>query len=135
MIPATTLAAGNPGTSTVKYNVQSVVKPGDQVPTSLKCARDCPSYALLNAANISEVYTTGTKQKGGGTASAAVVTYTWDSSAYTLSEGGGSLSNDLLTGKTLPTQYTGGIRSGALVDATGNKWNSGGSMEIGRAHV
>ena len=128
MIPATTLSALTPGTSPVKYNVQSVVRPGDSVPATLKCARDCPSYALLNAATISEVYTSGTKQKGGGTASADVVTYTWNPTSYTLSDASGSLSNALLTGKTLPTQYTGGIRSGALVDATGTKWSNTGSM-------
>jgi hypothetical protein len=131
MIPATTLTGA---TTAVKYNVQSVVMPGDAtVPATLKCARDCPSYALLNSNSISEVYTTGTKQKGGGTASAAVVSYTWSASNYTLSDGAGSLTNSLLTGKTLPPQYMGGIRSGALVDATGNKWSATGSMDCGGA--
>ena len=126
MIPSTTLSASS---GPVKYNVQSVVMPGDTVPATLKCARDCPSYALLNAGTITEVYTTGTKQKGGGTTADSVVSYTWNSSAYTLSDSSGSLSNSLLAGKTLPTQYTNGIRSGALVDATGSKWDANGTMD------
>jgi hypothetical protein len=129
MIPATTLSNASPGGQPVKYNVQTVVMPGDSVPATLKCARDCTSYNLLAANTINDVATTGTKQKGGGTAANAVVTYTWNSNNYTLSDSAGVISNSLLTGKTLPTQFMNGFRTGALVDATGTNWSSGGAMD------
>jgi len=143
MIPASTLEDASPGTKTVKYNTQSVVSPGDTtVPATLKCARDCPTVAsiqTLTAANATNnntsPYTSGTKQKGGGTPSADVVTYTWDSSNYTLKQNGvaTAITNSLLTGAGMSLssypRYQGGIRSGALVDATGTNWNSGGAMD------
>ena len=134
MVPSSTLTATSPGTGVVKYNVQSVVMPGDTVPATLKCARDCPTKTLLQniAANTSP-YTANTKQKGGGTAAADVVSYTWSSANYTLSDSSGSLTNSLLTGRTLPPQNMGGIRTGALVDATGNKWTATGSMDCNGA--
>jgi len=132
-IPSATLLAGTPGTAAVKYNTQSVVMPGDtSVPATLKCARDCPSFNLLNTpTTISQGYTTGTLYKGGGTAAVDVVTYTWNSTNYTLSDGAGSITNSLLAGKTLPQSNPWGFRSGALVDATGSKWAANGSMDCG----
>jgi hypothetical protein len=143
MIPAATLENGTPGTQPIKYNTQAVVAPGDTtVPATLKCARDCPtvaSYATLTSANASNSatspYTQNTKQKGGGTAAADVVTYTWDSAAYTLKKNdvNTAISNALLTatGISLSSypRYASGIRSGALVDATGTSWSAGGAMD------
>ena len=143
MIPAATLEHATPGSQNIRYNTQAVVSPGDTtVPATLKCARDCPTvagYQTLTTANATNnstsPYTTGTKQKGGGTASADVVTYTWDGSNYTLKQNGvtTAITNSLLTatGISLSSypRYSGGIRSGALVDATGTAWSAGGSMD------
>ena len=144
MIPASTLEDASPGTKKVKYNTQSVVSPGDTtVPTTLKCARDCPTAPTIqtlteaNASNpLISPYTQETKQRGGGTALANVVTYTWDSSNYTLRQdqpGEPAITKSLLSGLNLSAypRYQGGIRTGALVDAAAgtNNWNAGGSMD------
>jgi len=145
MIPASTLEHASPGAQNIKYNTQSVVSPGDTtVPAILKCARDCPTVAAvqtLTAANATNnntsPYTQNTKQKGGGTLAAHVVTYNWDSSNYTLTQDGvgTAITNSLLTGAGMSLssypRYQGGIRSGALVDATATStnWSAGGAMD------
>ena len=131
IIPASTLTSGTPGDSAVKYNTQSVVIPGDTtVPTTLKCARDCPTHALLSNLTTSTLpFTTGTRRMGGGTLAANVVSYTWDSANYTLSDSTSALTNDLLSYSSLPVEFKGGIRSGALVDGTDVNWSAGGLMD------
>lgn len=121
-IPPATLQATNAGTSTVTYNTQSNVLPGDTtVPATLKCVRDCPLSALLpSTSNSSPPYSSGTVNQWGGTTATNVVTYTWNPTAYTLTAGGetAALSYAQLPTSLSGTPYQWGVRSGALVDAT-----------------
>lgn len=119
IIPPTTLQAGA-GTGAVTYNEQSNVLPGDSVPTTLKCVRDCPLSTLLpSTSSSSSPYSSGTANSWGGTTVANVVTYTWNPTAYTLAENGGTaLSYAQLPSSLDGTPYQWGLRSGALVATT-----------------
>lgn len=133
MLSDTALSSATPGSENVAYNTQSTVLPGDtSVPTTLKCARNCPTATLLATTSP---YTTGTNMKGGGTLAADVVTYTWSPSTYQLKDATSTaLSNDLLPSGTSLSQFaSSGISTGALVDASPNNtnWTSTGTMSCG----
>ena len=119
MASTTTLTNGNPGTlaNGVIYEREELVKPGDAtVPTSLKCARNCPTAASLTAINNTDsAFTTGTDNSM-YTASANVETYSWSASSYTLSD---SLSN-AINNDALPADASSSYKltSGALVAAS-----------------
>jgi hypothetical protein len=133
-VPSTTLLGT---TSTFVLTREATVQPGETVPSSLSCVRDCPTAAQILAfkngdqsvadptnagwsTNPRAPFTSGTYRKGGNTALASVVTYTWNSSDYTLKDA----TNTELKSSNLPAQsvldtnqFRGGVRSGALVDA------------------
>ncbi len=135
-IPATTLSDANPGTKTngVNYMAESVVKPGETVPSNLKCVANCPTAAQLTAlegdpANQTP-YDPSTVNSWSGIANP--IAYTWDSATYTLKDAtNNNVTSELLSDvdNTLfdKTNYRWGIRSGALVDAS--KFVPGGDMD------
>ena len=90
IISAAVLKSADPGAyaNGVKYNIESVVLPGDtSVPTTLVCLERCPTYAKLSALTASstetDAYTDATKD-GGDIALADAVSYTFDPSQMTI---------------------------------------------------
>lgn len=135
-IPATTLSDANPGTKTngVNYMAETVVKPGETVPSNLKCVANCPTAAQLTTFKGSPAnqapYDPSTVNSWSGIANP--IAYTWDSATYTLKDATNSnVTSNLLNGvdETVfdKTNYRWGIRSGALVDAS--KFVPGGDMD------
>lgn len=133
MVPKSVLDSQTPGTQNVAYNTQATVLPGDtSVPATLKCARNCATAALLASPSNGIPYTTNTYMKGGGTAAADVYTYSWDANNYQLKDATSTaLVNSSLSTSILPNLTGGGLRTGALVDASGTAWNQGGAMDCG----
>ena len=138
-IPATTLSAGSPGSldNGVRYLKETVVKPGDTVPSNLKCVADCPTANLLyafanNPSSASPFQPNSANLSARSQGLLNPIAYTWDSATYALKDatntsvGAGQLANinvvDL--GKT---NFKWGIRSGALVDAS--RFVPGGAMD------
>ena len=121
-IKAATLSASDPGAEAdgVRYLTQAVVNPGDTVPTTLKCVRDCPTDASLDVISDSDSpFTTGTYNKWGQVGAGAVETYTWDTNNYTLTDGASAVVNsDALPSGDLSGRFEWGIRSGPLVADT-----------------
>lgn len=130
-IPAATLSDANPGTKAngVNYMKEEVVKPGETVPSNLKCVYNCPTAgrltAFAGAPNVQSPYDTTTVNYSG---IANPIAYTWNTSTYSLKDAtNADVSSSLLTNSTAPDQYKWGIRSGALVDAS--KFVPGGEMD------
>ncbi len=115
-ISPTALQSQTPGTETATFNTQETVKPSDTVPTSLKCVRNCPTDALLNAPVNGNPFLNST---WGATQAADVVTYTWDANAYAIKDNTGTALRNSRLSTNIGQQYggSGGVRSGNLVDA------------------
>ena len=145
-IPASTLNASSPGSEPngIRYLTETLVKPGDTtVPTSLKCVQDCPTAVrmtafVLNPSNdpsVTSPFDATTINQWSGVATP--LTYTWTPSTYQLKDttsaeiSSALFANITSANKTLleKTNFNWGIRSGALVDAAGTHFTSGGAMD------
>jgi hypothetical protein len=123
---------------------EAVVKPGETVPTNLKCAYRCPTASsltnfvgsVINNQLTAVPYDSSSASSWSGISSP--VAYTWDPAAYTLTSGSGAVTADLFPAKTATnyadfikeikkSSYEWNIRSGALVDAA--KFTAGGDMD------
>jgi hypothetical protein len=144
-IPPGTLTAASPGTEPngVRYLTETVVKPGDTVPTSLKCVLECPTASQISAfvlnpssdSSVTTPFATSTINAWGGISTP--ISYTWNPSTYKLldptnTEVSSTLMANITSSnktKLAKTNFNWGIRSGALVDASGTNFTSGGAMD------
>jgi hypothetical protein len=145
-IPASTLNASSPGSEPngIRYLTETLVKPGDTtVPNSLKCVQDCPTAVRMTAfvanpsndPSVTSPFDATTINQWSGVATP--LTYTWTPSTYQLIDttsaeiGSVLFANMNSDDKTNleKTNFKWGIRSGALVDATGSHFTSGGAMD------
>jgi hypothetical protein len=121
-IPSATLLNGTPGTLVdgVSYETQVTVLPGDtSVPTTLICVNNCPTNSLINTAIRStdtntSPFTSGTKDKWGGTLVSDTVEYVWNSQNYTLENGGTVIAYPSGV-ENKNSRYQWGVHSGTLV--------------------
>ncbi len=115
-ISPTVLQNQAPGSANVSYNTQEAVKPGDTVPASLKCVRNCPTDALLNSPSNGNPFL---NSSWGATQANDVVTYTWEGSTYSLKDGTSTALRNARLSTNISQQYggSGGVRTGNLVDA------------------
>jgi hypothetical protein len=151
-IPPTTLSAATPGSEPngVSYLTEVVVKPGDtSVPASLKCVADCPTASQISAfvlnpssdSSITSPFAATTVNAWSGIATPLV--YSWNTSTYKLLDATSTeVSSTLMANitssnkeKLAKTNFNWGIRSGALVDATGSNFTSGGAMDCDGAGI
>lgn len=110
------LQSQTPGSENVSYNTQETVKPSDTVPSSLKCVRNCPTDALLNAPANGNPFL---NSSWGATQAGDVVTYSWVASQYALKDGTAAALRNSRLSPNISQQYggSGGVRTGYLVDA------------------
>lgn len=123
----------------VRVETETVVQPGEVVP-ALKCVADCPTAASLTAfaanpgtANPFDANSANLNNRGAGLASP--VSYTWDSTAYTLKDSTNSVVGSSLLSNMTSSQeeafqnsrFRHGIRSDVL--AADSEFVPGGTMD------
>jgi len=145
-IPSSTLNAVSPGplANGIRFMKESVVKPGDTtVPTSLKCVQDCPVVSRIidfvsnpsNDPSVTSPFHADTVNQWGGIATP--IAYTWVPDTYQLKDASNTEVSSALFANITPTNksqlentnFNWGLRSGALVDASGTNFTSGGAMD------